>query len=156
MVMVKSFSTRDCILQVCLKIADISHLATSLPVHRRWLSLLEEEYFQQGDQEKLNKLAVSSLMDRNKPGICKPDAQISFYEVVAIPMFQQYAKLYPAIQQLHEALEDNYAHWRNLDRSNLDRSATDMILEDPSRTSPLSGDVRDVVGDPPSRTSPLT
>lgn len=43
----------------------------SLPVHCRWVALLEEEFFRQGDMEKAHNLPVSPLFDRNKPGITK-------------------------------------------------------------------------------------
>jgi hypothetical protein len=40
-------------------------------VHKRWVLNLEEEFFQQGDEEKRNDLPVSALFDREKPGVTK-------------------------------------------------------------------------------------
>lgn len=57
--------------QVALKCADLGHLASPRPVHRKWVCFLEEEFFRQGDSEKENQLSVSPLMDRDKNGITK-------------------------------------------------------------------------------------
>ena len=51
-----------------LKCADIGHLAAAPATHTRWAYQLEEEFFQQGDQEKACGLTVSPLMDRNQKG----------------------------------------------------------------------------------------
>lgn len=64
-------SERILSLQMALKCADIGHVTASLPVHLRWVSGLEEEFFKQGDQEKLNSLPVSPLFDRAKQGVSK-------------------------------------------------------------------------------------
>lgn len=51
--------------------STMSQLSASLPVHCKWVQLLEDEFFQQGDKEKLHGLPVSPLFDRCKPGITK-------------------------------------------------------------------------------------
>lgn len=57
--------------QVALKCADLGHLASPRTVHKKWVRRLEEEFFLQGDREKLNLQNVSPLMDRDKNGITK-------------------------------------------------------------------------------------
>ena len=58
--------------QMALKWADIGHLASPNEVHLRWVYLLEEEMFRQGDRERANGLLISPLMNRLKgPGITK-------------------------------------------------------------------------------------
>lgn len=49
---------------MALKCADLGHLTHKQNVHRRWVELLEEEMFLQGDREKIHGLPVSPLMDR--------------------------------------------------------------------------------------------
>lgn len=58
-------------LQMALKCSDLGHIASALPVHLKWVACLEEEFFRQGDQEKMNKLPPSPLFDRTKPGVTK-------------------------------------------------------------------------------------
>jgi hypothetical protein len=55
-------------LKLALKVSDNGHCFTELDQHESWAALLEVEFFDQGDLEKENKLPVSPLMDREKPG----------------------------------------------------------------------------------------
>ena len=54
-----------------MKCADLGHLAGSHDVHLRWVHLLEEEMFRQGDRERVCGYTLSPLMDRAKTGITK-------------------------------------------------------------------------------------
>ena len=47
----------------------------------RWVSLLEEEFFRQGDKEKYLELPVSPLFDRSKPGVTKSQVCMPVHEV---------------------------------------------------------------------------
>ncbi|GIL46288.1 hypothetical protein Vafri_3305 [Volvox africanus] len=58
-------------LQVALKAADIGHLGEELEVHKRWLGVLEEEFFRQGDREREMGHSISPLFDRAKQGVSK-------------------------------------------------------------------------------------
>ena len=66
------------ILQIALKCADLGHLAAPQAVHTRWVDLLAEEFFQQGDKERKNGMKISPLMDRNvTAGISKSQVRRS-------------------------------------------------------------------------------
>ncbi len=54
-----------------MKAADVGHLSAHWDVHQRWVTVLEEEFFRQGDLEEARQMPVSALMDRSKPGISK-------------------------------------------------------------------------------------
>lgn len=56
---------------MALKCADLGHTTAALATHLKWVACLEEEFFRQGDDEKLCGLPVSPLFDRNKTGITK-------------------------------------------------------------------------------------
>ena len=62
---------------MALKCADLGHLASPQRVHRKWVHLLEEEMFRQGDLEKARGYPVSPLMDRDKGGITKSQPGVS-------------------------------------------------------------------------------
>ena len=56
---------------MALKCSDLGHTGAALPVHLRWVSALEEEFFRQGDAERMAGMPISPLFDRNKQGISK-------------------------------------------------------------------------------------
>ncbi|KAF5833462.1 hypothetical protein DUNSADRAFT_10217 [Dunaliella salina] len=77
---------RTLVLQMALKCADLGHLTHVRDVHRRWVLLLEEEMFRQGDAEKAHGLPASPLMDRAKGGISK--SQAGFFSIVVLPQLE--------------------------------------------------------------------
>mmetsp|Transcript_30321 Transcript_30321/g.85696 ORF Transcript_30321/g.85696 Transcript_30321/m.85696 type:complete len:505 (+) Transcript_30321:404-1918(+) len=85
-------------LKVALKVADLGHLSAPNHVHRQWVERLQEEFFCQGDREKALNLPVSPLMDRTKPGITT--AQLGFFEVVAMPLFESLVTAYGSCRPL--------------------------------------------------------
>eukprot|EP00798_Chlamydomonas_sp_ICE-L_P002632 gene2632-5005_t len=97
---------------MALKSADLGHLACARPVHHKWVRFLEEEFFIQGDQEKLKELQVSPLMDRLKNGITK--SQIGFFDIVALPLFQSFAQTFTESQPMLDSVRDNCNMWREL------------------------------------------
>eukprot|EP00798_Chlamydomonas_sp_ICE-L_P016252 gene16252-22428_t len=86
--------------KLALKCADLSNLANAKPVARKWVSLLEEEMFRQGDQEQSNGLPISALMDRMKGGVSL--SQPGFFNVVAIPLFSTFAQSFPQASPMLE------------------------------------------------------
>eukprot|EP00798_Chlamydomonas_sp_ICE-L_P023521 gene23521-9044_t len=77
-------------LQVALKMADLGHLSAKLPVHLKWVAALEEEFFRQGDSEKLRALPASPLFDRTKKGITK--SQVGFFDIIDQAHQMRFAK----------------------------------------------------------------
>eukprot|EP00983_Pelagomonas_calceolata_P002649 87860-Pelagomonas_calceolata.AAC.1 len=67
---------RTLVLQMALKCADLGHLTHARDVHRRWVLLLEEEMFRQGDAEKAHGFPPSPLMDRAEGGIKVSRSQV--------------------------------------------------------------------------------
>eukprot|EP00976_Prorocentrum_cordatum_P060278 1175827-Prorocentrum_minimum.AAC.1 len=52
------------------QLADLGHTATPLAQHIEWVWRLQFEFFEQGDEERKARLAISPLMDRTKDGPC--------------------------------------------------------------------------------------
>ena len=94
-----------------MKCADLGHLSSPRDVHMKWVRLLEEEFFLQGDSEKASGLSVSPLMDREKNGITM--SQVGFFDIVALPLFQSFAQAFADATPLLEAVKDNYNMWRD-------------------------------------------
>lgn len=89
--------------------ADLGHLASPSATHLRWVSLLEEEFFRQGDRERSLGLSISPLMDRAAGGITL--SQPGFFTVVAMPLYNALATYFPGCGPLVAAVRDNLAMW---------------------------------------------
>eukprot|EP00798_Chlamydomonas_sp_ICE-L_P023999 gene23999-9571_t len=96
-------------LQVALKMADLGHLSAKLEVHLKWVTLLEEEFFLQGDSEMAKGLPVSTLSDRTKQGISK--TQVGFFELFAIPMYDVFSQVFPGTKMMLHYVMQNYKYW---------------------------------------------
>lgn len=98
-------------MQMTLKCADISHPARPWETHERWSLLVCEEFYQQGDRERLLGLPVSPLCDRSQHNL--PKSQLGFLAFVvtgaysALSTFCQY-------DGWMEQLRSNEARWREL------------------------------------------
>ncbi|KXZ50319.1 hypothetical protein GPECTOR_17g958 [Gonium pectorale] len=100
-------------LQVVIKVADLGHLGEEMEVHKRWLSVLEEEFFRQGDKERQLCLPISPLFDRAKQGVSK--SQTGFYEFVALPLVHALCSAFPGARPLMRCFMGNYNHYRAID-----------------------------------------
>jgi len=100
-------------LKMALKVADIGHLALSWNLHMRWVRRLEDEFFVQGDKEKmLGMPEVSFLMDRSKPGVSQ--TQTGFFDFVVNPMMRAVASAFPHTAPMTQAVEANCQLWKDV------------------------------------------
>ncbi|GFH18038.1 phosphodiesterase [Haematococcus lacustris] len=81
-----------------MKVSDLGHLAHAKDVHRRWVQLLEEELFRQGDLEVAAGLPVSPLMDRTKAGVTR--SQAGFFSLVCLPQLQAFTTVFSGCQPM--------------------------------------------------------
>ncbi|KAF6021717.1 PDE1C [Bugula neritina] len=72
-------------LSLILHTADISHPSKPWVVHKRWTDNLIEEFFKQGDREKVLGIACSPLCDRQTTLVEK--SQIGFITIIVEPSF---------------------------------------------------------------------
>ncbi|KXZ47713.1 hypothetical protein GPECTOR_33g595 [Gonium pectorale] len=101
-------------LQMALKCSDLGHVSAALPVHCRWVALLEEEFFRQGDMEKLHHLPVSPLFDRSKPGVTK--SQVGFFDIVVIPLLNAFSRVFSNTKPLLTYTMRNYKYWSEIQK----------------------------------------
>uniref|UniRef100_A0A061R9Q4 Phosphodiesterase n=1 Tax=Tetraselmis sp. GSL018 TaxID=582737 RepID=A0A061R9Q4_9CHLO len=106
------------VLEMVLKIADLGHMTTQFEQHLEWSHRLQEEFFGQGDQEHQMDLVRSPLTDRNKPGVLDPENQMTFADVVVVPMLEAWALLGRGSgKQLLDQLSHNQGEWAARARS---------------------------------------
>lgn len=75
----------------------------------RWVNQLEEEFFRQGDVERSSGMTISPLFDRAKQGITK--SQVGFFDIVIIPLFHTFSKVFGNCKPLLTYVMRNYRYW---------------------------------------------
>eukprot|EP00741_Cyanophora_paradoxa_P022556 tig00000248_g21781.t1 len=105
-----SEADRNLYLAMCLKVADISNAARPRYQHVEWTNRVNEEFHQQGDEEKRLGLPVSAYCDRNTAIVSQTTA--GFLSFLALPLFNAWASRFPASRFLVEYAEKNLWHWK--------------------------------------------
>ncbi|KAG2436172.1 hypothetical protein HYH02_011675 [Chlamydomonas schloesseri] len=132
-------------LQVALKVADIGHLGEEIEVHKRWLGVLEEEFFNQGDRERALGLPISPLFDRTKQGVSK--SQVGFYDFVGLPLVHAISSAFPGAKPIFACFAANYEHWKVVEQQQ--QQQQQAATKSPS--SPVNATVTKPPLPPPSR-----
>mmetsp|Transcript_6336 Transcript_6336/g.12510 ORF Transcript_6336/g.12510 Transcript_6336/m.12510 type:complete len:994 (-) Transcript_6336:76-3057(-) len=103
------------LMQMVLKVADVSHPTKALDQHKCWSVKITSEFYQQGDQEKQHGMTVSPLCCRNK-NFDIPKSQTGFIDFVVSPTIKNCAKMLELKEALHN-LKTNYKYWSELHKS---------------------------------------
>jgi len=94
-----------------LHAADVSSATKPPALADRWYGLLQEEFFQQGDEERLQQMPISPLCDRdaNKPA----SSQVGFMQFIIQPTFSLLAEIEPLINnEIMSFYEQNLRKWQ--------------------------------------------
>jgi len=104
---------RGALVDLIAKSSDICHLVRPWSVAKPWEDLVQEEFFEQGDQEKAMGMEPMGMLDRDK---CKvPNSQCWFYENMGKPLYETLAKHFPSTEVLvHTMMEENLPEWKAL------------------------------------------
>ncbi|KAI8611413.1 hypothetical protein BC830DRAFT_1068825, partial [Chytriomyces sp. MP71] len=105
---------RALVLDMAIKCADLNNPAKSLESCKSWAFRIMEEFFQQGDRERMNGLNVSMFMDRKDTNI--PKCQIGFIDILVAPLFESWSQCiatdFTRICMKNIAL--NRSHWESI------------------------------------------
>lgn len=93
-----------------LHLADISHNSKEFDISYEWVSLLQEEFFIQGDMEKSLGLTISNFCDRDNSDI--PKSQVGFLTYIISPSFEILQDLFPGLSFFMDNVEENIAKWQ--------------------------------------------
>merc|ERR1719238_878024 len=92
--------------------ADVSNPCRAWEVTFSWAQVCLEEFFAQGDQEKMLGVPVQFLNDRDK--LNRPNSQIGFIEFMIAPFFAAQVRLFHGLHQYGDNLGVNIDKWENL------------------------------------------
>lgn len=101
-----NYTDRIQVLENLVHCADLSNPTKPLSLYRRWVELLMEEFFQQGDREREQNMDISPMCDRLSATIEK--SQVGFIDYIVHPLWETWADLvHPDAQDILDTLEEN-------------------------------------------------
>ena len=103
---------QQCILDFLIHLADLGHNAKSFEISLKWVELLQEEFWLQGDKEKSLGLSISFLCDRKDVNV--PLGQIKFIRGIILPTFDILVTMFPGLSYTVENANNNIEKWQQL------------------------------------------
>jgi hypothetical protein len=103
-------------------ISDLSHNYRRFEVSLKWVDLLSNEFWNQGDKEKELGLPVSYLCDRNDIDV--PKSQVSFINTFSLPTIELLVEINTNFNYLKNNAIDNLNKWKKLESENRKRGWT--------------------------------
>ena len=101
-----NYTDRIQVLENLVHCADLSNPTKPLQLYRRWVALLMEEFFLQGDREREQNMDISPMCDRHSATIEK--SQVGFIDYIVHPLWETWADLvHPDAQEILDTLEEN-------------------------------------------------
>ena len=121
-------SEQQSILDFFIHTADLAHNSKLFKISLKWVELLSEEFWLQGDKEKSLGINVSYLCDRNKVNV--PKDQVGFLNGVILPTFDILTQLFPGLNYTMENIMNNIKEWQKLADENRKKGWTPKKIKD--------------------------
>ncbi|XP_055384877.1 cAMP-specific 3',5'-cyclic phosphodiesterase isoform X2 [Condylostylus longicornis] len=108
-----NYTDRIQVLENLVHCADLSNPTKPLPLYKRWVALLMEEFFLQGDKERDNGMDISPMCDRHNATIEK--SQVGFIDYIVHPLWETWGDLvHPDAQDILDTLEENRDYYQSM------------------------------------------
>jgi cAMP-specific phosphodiesterase 4 len=106
-------ANQQMILDNTLHLSDISNPSKIGSVYDKWVDLVLNEFFNQGDLEKKLNLPISFMCDRTTT--TKPKSQIGFITKIVKPYFELYYNMIPEIKPYIDNLNSNFERYKKME-----------------------------------------
>ena len=106
------FEEQQSLFDFMLHSADLAHNCKQFNISLKWVELLSEEFWLQGDKEKSMNLPVSFLCDRDSYDI--PKSQIGFIKGFVIPTYETLVNAFPTLEFTLKNAKTNLNRWQRL------------------------------------------
>ncbi|XP_064556773.1 3',5'-cyclic-AMP phosphodiesterase isoform X6 [Drosophila montana] len=124
-----NYTDRIQVLENLVHCADLSNPTKPLSLYRRWVALLMEEFFLQGDKERESGMDISPMCDRHNATIEK--SQVGFIDYIVHPLWETWADLvHPDAQDILDTLEENRDYYQSMIPPSPPPSAADDMPQD--------------------------
>ncbi|XP_054709591.1 cAMP-specific 3',5'-cyclic phosphodiesterase 4C-like [Uloborus diversus] len=134
MVLLDNYTERIQVLQNMVHCADLSNPTKPLDIYKQWVSLIMEEFFQQGDKERSQGMDISPMCDRHTATIEK--SQVGFIDYIVHPLWETWGDLvHPDAQDILDTLEENRDWYQNMIPISPSSSRQNILEESPPSSS---------------------
>lgn len=120
-------------MKLLIKVADVSNVARKFEIADKWVDILCEEFFRQGDLEKASGMEYSSPMN-DREHLDKAKSQIGFYKNVCVPLFEITRDYWPQLDHIIERVKWNLQVWidRNAekDKHEMTEQKAEEVIDD--------------------------
>ena len=106
------FEEQQSLFDFLIHSADLAHNTKLFDISLKWVQLLSEEFWLQGDKEKSLNLPVSFLCDRETYDV--PKSQVGFIKGFIIPTFECLVNVFPTLQYTLDNAKTNLKRWQRL------------------------------------------
>ena len=106
------FEEQQSLFDFLIHAADLAHNTKLFNISLKWVELLSEEFWLQGDKEKSMNLPVSFLCDRDSYNI--PQSQVGFIKGFIIPTFDCLIDIFPSLKYSLDNAKTNLKKWEKL------------------------------------------
>ena len=106
------FEEQQSLFDFMIHAADLAHNTKLFNISLKWVELLSEEFWLQGDKEKSLKLPVSFLCDRESYNV--PKSQVGFIKGFIIPTFDCLVNVFPSLKYTLDNAKTNLNRWQRL------------------------------------------
>ena len=107
-----TYEEKQALLDYFIHAADLGHNTKKFNISLKWVELLSNEFWLQGDKEKNLNLNVSFLCDRDNTDV--PKGQVGFIGGFIIPTFQYLVVMFPSLNFTIENSKNNINEWQKL------------------------------------------
>ena len=91
--------------------ADLGHNTKIFDISLKWVELLSNELWLQGDKERKMNLNISFLCDRDTTNV--PKSQVGFIGGFFIPTYNYLVIMFPTLRYTVENAKNNLNKWQN-------------------------------------------
>ena len=106
------FEEQQSLFDFLIHAADLAHNTKLFNISLKWVEMLTEEFWLQGDKEKSMNLPVSFLCDRDDYNI--PQSQVGFIKGFIIPTFDCLVDIFPTLKFTMNNAKTNLKRWERL------------------------------------------
>ena len=103
-------------------IADLFHNYRKFEISLKWVELLSNEFWNQGDKEKELGLPISFLCDREDIDV--PKSQVNFLKTFSLPIINELVEVNIKFEQLKKNALNNLNKWEKLQKEKRKRGWT--------------------------------